>query len=103
MVEEVAIWGPNANVQLVPRFEPDPMGKPYPGGSQPVVSPGDGRIDSYTVEQVASLLPLDEPVASCAAPLTMELAADDLLADVTLLSPGNLAKENVARLVEVCS
>jgi hypothetical protein len=102
VVAEVGIWGPVAGVQLVPRFDPDPMGKPYPDQPQPVSAPGESRVNAYSVEQVAYLLPLEAGVDACVAPKAQELAAGDFLVDTLILSPVNNAKETLAALTDGC-
>jgi hypothetical protein len=100
-VAQALIWGPAAGVHLVPRFEPDPLGKTYPDQEFPSFDPTVSALRSYTVEQLAYLLPVDESLARCVAERIQE-EEDSPIAHLLYLAPSGNNKEALAEIVAGC-
>ncbi len=103
IVEESAIWGTSATVVLVPRFDPDPLGRTYPADAQPDVELGQFGITYLSLDQISYLLSFDEAVASCVAPLLLQAVEADPMVDTTTISPANAPADLIDDLVGQCS
>lgn len=73
-------------VLAVPEFDPDPLGKTYPGGDQPAFDM-QNVINAYSTEQLAYLLPLEEPVATCVAESLQTEVPEAFILQMGVLSP----------------
>jgi len=100
-VGEALIWGPGDGVQLVPRFEPDPLGKVYPEQPQPPFAPA-SQLEGYSVEQVAYLMPVEADIAMCAAEAAMKHFSGDPLGALWVLTPSSTAKEDLSAVIAHC-
>jgi hypothetical protein len=100
-VGQSLIWGPAGGVHLVPRFEPDPLGKVYPDQPQPAYEPTKSALASYSVEQLAYLMPVGADVAACAASQAQGLASDPI-AYLKMLTPTGTNKQQLADIVASC-
>ena len=100
-VAQSLIWGPSGGVHLVPRFEPDPLGKVYPEQPQPTFEPTTGVLAAYSVDQLAYLMPVDADIAPCAAAKAQGLAADPI-AHLHMLTPSGTTKRQLADIVATC-
>lgn len=101
-VGEAMIWGPGGGARLVPRFDPDPLGKTYPDQPQPAYVPTITPLDSYTLEQVAYLMPVEADVALCAAEKAVEFGAGNPVAYLFMFSPTGTNKEDLDAIVAQC-
>ena len=101
-VGEVMIWGPGGGARLVPRFEPDPLGKTYPDQPQPAYESGVSPLDSYTLEQVAYLMPVEADIALCAAEGAVEFGVGNPVAYVFMFSPNGTNSEDLDAIVAQC-
>lgn len=103
IVEETAIWGTSATVVLVPRFDPDPLGRAYPADAQPDVELGQFGITYLSIDQISYLLSFDEAVASCVAPLLLQAVEADPMVNTMTISPANAPADLIDDLVGQCS
>ena len=101
-VGEAMIWGPVGGARLVPRFEPDPMGKTYPNQPQPAYDPSLSPLDSYTLEQIAYLMPVEADVAMCAAEKAVEFGAGNPIGYIYMLTPSGTALADLEALIAEC-
>lgn len=72
-------------VLAVPEFDPDPLGKTYPGGDQPAFDM-QNIVGAYSTEQLAYLLPFENPVATCVAGSLQAEVPDPFLLDLGVLA-----------------
>ena len=101
-VGEAMIWGPAGGARLVPRFEPDPMGKTYPDQPQPAYEPEVSPLDAYTLEQIAYLMPVEADVAMCAAEKAVEFGAGNPIGYLFMLTPSGTAQADLEALLADC-
>lgn len=102
VIGEAMIWGPTAGTRLVPRFEPDPLGKTYPDQPQPTYDPVVTPLDAYTLEQVAYLLPIEADAAMCAATKVVEFGAGNPIAYLLAFVPSGTGRADFEAVVEGC-
>lgn len=102
VVGEAMIWGPTSGSRLMPRFEPDPLGKTYPDQPQPVYDPAVTPLDAFTLEQVAYLLPIEADAAMCAAEKAVEFGAGNPIAYLMVFVPTGTAKADFEAIVDGC-
>jgi len=95
------IYGPNAGVHLVPRFEPDPLGKQYPDQRQPSYEPGVSPLAQYSLEQLGYLMPVSADIAACAAERAATLA-DDPIGYLKVLRPTGTGWVEFDELIAGC-
>lgn len=95
------IWGPAGGVHLVPRFDPDPLGKLYPDQPQPAFT-ATPVLQSYSLEQIAYLMPVTADVATCAAEKAREVAAQNPIGHLMMLTPSGTNKQALADIVALC-
>ena len=101
-VGEAMIWGPVGGARLVPRFEPDPMGKTYPDQPQPAYVPGVSPLDSYTLEQIAYLMPVEADVAMCAAEKAVEFGAGNPIGYLFMFTPSGTNTADLEAILAEC-
>jgi hypothetical protein len=101
-VGEALIWGPVAGVHLVPRVDPDPLGKPYPDQPQPAFEAAKSPLESYSLEQIAYLLPVEAGVAACVAEEARIIGAGNPIAYFQFFIPSGTHKEVLAGAVAGC-
>ena len=101
-VAEAMIGGPAAGVHLVPRFEPDPLGKGYPDQPQPAYDPTVGTLESYTPEQVAYLMSVEEDVAMCVAERAIEWGAGNPIAYLYMFAPSGTNTADLEAILAQC-
>lgn len=101
-VSEAMIWGPAVGVHLVPRFEPDPLGKVYPDQAQPQYRPTTWTLDAYSLEQVAYLMPVDADRAMCAAAKAVEANAGNPVGHLAMFLPNGTNKAALDAIVAAC-
>lgn len=101
-VGESMIWGPAGGVHLVPRFEPDPLGKAYPDQPQPAFEPPQSVLDAYSLEQVAYLMPVDADVSMCAAAKAVEFGAGNPIGYLFMFLPNGTNTSDLDAIVAAC-
>jgi len=101
-VAQAMIWGPAVGVHLVPRFEPDPLGKAYPDQRQPAYAPTTWALNAYSLEQVAYLMPVDKDRAMCAAAKAVEVNAANPVGYLTMFFPNGTNKVALDAIVAAC-
>ncbi|MFP5488951.1 MAG: hypothetical protein ACLGHQ_11670 [Acidimicrobiia bacterium] len=100
-ISEAIIWASAGAFAPVPRFEPDPLGKTWPDQPQPSLT-GVLRLDTYTVEQLAYLIPVEEDRARCAAEVLAAAFADDPLGYLKALVPSGTFRDEFDALIADC-
>ena len=100
-VSQALIWGPAMGVHLVPRFEPDPLGKPYPDQPQPAYVPGESPLAAYSLEQIAYLLPVETSISMCAAERAKAMA-DAPMGHLFVFRPTGTFKDDFLELIAPC-
>ncbi len=101
-VGQALIWGPVGGVHLVPRFEPDPLGKPYPDQPQPAFDPTKSPLEAYSIEQIAYLLPVEADIATCVAEQARVVGTGNPIAHLFMFVPSGTNKEALAGIVAGC-
>lgn len=101
-VGQAMIWGPVKGVHLVPRFEPDPLGKTYPDQPQPAHEATTWVLDAYSLEQVAYLMPVGADIAECAAAKAVEFGADNPIGYLLMFLPGGTNRVEFDALMASC-
>lgn len=102
-ISQMLIWGPAAGYQLVPDFAGgDPLGKERPDEDPPAYVPGESPLLTYSEDQVAYLLPLDQETARCVAPLVRADAGSNPILHLTVFAPSGTGKETLAGYVSRC-
>jgi hypothetical protein len=101
-VSEAMIWGPAGGVHLVPRFEPDPLGKPYPDQPQPSYEPTVFALDAYSLEQIAYLMPVEPGIAMCAADKAMAFGAGNPIAYLFMFAPSGNNRTDLEAIIAEC-
>jgi hypothetical protein len=103
-IAQLLIRGPAAGYQLVPEFDGgDPLGKERPDEDPPAYVPGESPLLTYSEDQVAYLLPLEDEVARCVAPLVRADAGANPILHLNVFVPSGTAKETLAEYVSQCT
>jgi hypothetical protein len=59
-------------------------------------------LDSYSLEQIAYLMPVEADIAACAASKAVKHGADNPIAYFTMLLPGGTGREEFGEVIADC-